>query len=332
MLSLGVAFGVGQIAPPADSGSESNFKFTRAEVEGLYERALAQWIADHAGPDGATVFAPPFRTSSFCFYGSLRGIGTQNWENRDGLALTFRLVNSSRPDETQGLVAQREITHIVIPSWDTDLDDMARMELRQPTNSFIYALHATDGVIFDWLRPLPYSLPPVAGFKDQSVLVLAVADESDQATLRSRLVEYLVEQHQMEQAAYSSQALLRYPADIGALVALAQVRKAQGDEDGFDRVLGTILSGLAIGSDRTLAWDRRVSLSVVLALGQRSDLSRQQAKRCVLESSSERIRSLTTGSLYHLLVLAKGFGLEFPDASLRELSLKLLPLELRERL
>jgi hypothetical protein len=110
------------------------------------------------------------------------------------------------------------------------------------------------------------------------------------------------------------------------------VRKAQGDEDGFDRVLGTILSGLAIGSDRTLAWDRRVSLSVVLALGQRSDLSRQQAKRCVLESSPERIRSLTTGSLYHLLVLAKGFGLEFPDASLRELSLKLLPLELRERL
>jgi hypothetical protein len=51
-----------------------------------------------------------------------------------------------------------------------------------------------------------------------------------------------------------------------------------------------------------------------------------------LESSPERIRSLTTGSLYHLLVLAKGFGLEFPDASLRELSLKLLPLELRERL
>jgi hypothetical protein len=331
-LGLGLALGIGQIAPPADSGSEANFKFTRSEVEGLYERALAQWISDHAGADGATVFAPPLRTSSFCFYGSLRGIGTQNWENRDGLALTFRLVNSSRPDETQALINQREITHIVIPSWDTDLYDIARMDLKQPTNSFIYALHATDGIIFNWLRPLPYSLPPVAGFKDQSVLVLAVADETDQATLRSRLVEYLIEQHQMEQATYSSQALLRYPADIGALVALAQVRKAQGDEDGFERIFGTILAGLTIGSDRSLAWDRRVSLSVVLAIGQRSDLSRKQAMRCMAESNPERIKSLTTGSLYHLLVLAKAFGLEFPDPGLRDLSQRLLPLELRERL
>jgi hypothetical protein len=332
VLGLCVAFGVAQIAPPADSGAEANFKFTRAEVEGLYERALAQWIADRAGPDGATMFAPPLRTSSFDFYGSVRGIGTQNWENKDGVALTFRLVNSSRPDETESLVSQREITHIVIPSWDTDLDDMARIELRQPTNSFIYALHATDGVIFDWLRPLPYSLPSIAGFKDQSVLVLAVTDETDQATLRSHLVEYLVEQHQMEQAVYSSQALSRYPADIGALVALAQVRKAQGDEGGFDQELRAILSGLTIGSDRSLAWDRRVSLAVVLAIGQKPDLSRQQAMRCISESNPQRIRSLTTGSLYHLLVLAKAFGLEFPDPGLRDLSLKLLPLELRERL
>ena len=325
-------FGAAQIIPPATLYSDTDFKFTRAEIEGLYERALAHWIADHAGPDGATVLLPPFRTSSFCFYGSVRGLGTQNWENRDGLSATFRIVNSTRPDETLALVNQRDVTHIVLPSWDTDLDDFARIGLKQPMDSFIYALHQTDGGIFDWLRALPYSLPAVSSFKDQSVLILQVTDETDPATLRSRLVEYLVEMHQVNAADFSSRALLRYPADLGALVALAQVQKALGDEEGFAKALSSVLSNLASGSDRSLAWDRRVSLAVVLALGKKNDLAREQVRRCMAEINAERIRSLTTGSLYHLLVLAKGYDVELTDPKLRALSMKLLPSELRERL
>jgi len=326
-LLLGAISGV----PPAGSG-ESDFKFTRSEVEGLYERALAQWIADHAGPEGATVLVPPFRTSSFCFYGGLRGLGTQNWENRDGLSATFRIINSTRPDETLALVSQRGVTHIVVPSWDNDFDDFARMGLRQPKDSFIYALHQTDGGIFNWLRALPYNQPEISGFKEQSVLVLEVTDETDPATLRSRLVEYLVEMHQLDAAAYSSQALLRYPADLGALVALAQVQKARGDEEAFGKVLNSLVSNLSSGSDRSLVWDRRVSLAVVLALGRRNDLAREQVERCLAEIDAPKIRSLTTGSLYHLLVLGKGYNLQIPDPKLQALSMKLLPSELRERL
>jgi hypothetical protein len=326
-----LVLGLVELVPPP-GGASGDAKFTRAEVEGLYERALSQWIADHAGPGGALVLVPPYRTSSFCFYGGLRGLGTPNWENRDGLSATFRIVNSTRPDETLALLSQRGVTHIVVPSWDTDLDDFARMGLTQPKDSFIYALHQTDGGIFPWLRALPYNLPAITGFEDQSVLVLQVTDEADPATVRSRLVEYLVEMHLTDQAAYSSQALRRYPANLGALVALAQVEKARGDEDEFAKVFGALVSNLSSGSDRSLPWDRRVSLAVVLALGGRGELSREQVRRCLAEADDADIRYLTTGSLYHLLVLAKHFELELPDPRLRALSVKLLPDELRERL
>ena len=320
------------IVPTADPASPNDFKFTTAEIEGLYERALSQWIADRAGPDGATVLVPPFRTSSFCFYGGVRGLGTQNWENRDGLSATFRIVNSTRPDETLALLTQRGVTHIVVPSWDTDLDDFARMGLKQPMDSFIYALHQTDGGIFPWLRAMPYNLPEIPGFREPSALILEVADEVDPATLRSRLVEYLIEMHHVDQAAFASQALRRYPADLGALVALAQVAKAKDDEEGFTRAFSSLESNLASGSDRSLAWDRRVSLAVVLALGGRSDLSEAQVRRCITDIDDARIRMLTTGSLYHFLFLCKHFGVEFPDPRLHDLAMKLLPVELRERL
>ena len=118
------------------------------------------------------------------------------------------------------------------------------MGLKRPTDSFIYALHQTDGGIFNWLHALPYELPAIAGFGDQSVLVVEVTDETDPATLRSRLVEYLIEMHQIDQAAHSSQALLLYPADLGALVALAEVQKAQGDEEKFKKALGSVVANL----------------------------------------------------------------------------------------
>lgn len=327
-----IVFGLIQALPAIDPKKPDDFKFTTADVEGLYERALAQWIADRAGPEGATVLVPPYRTSSFCFYGGLRGLGTQNWENRDGLSATFRIVNSTRPDETLALLNQRGVTHIVIPSWDSDLDEFARMGLKQPMDSFIYALHQTDGGVFPWLRALPYNLPELPGFKDPSVLVLEVTDETDPATLRSRLVEYLLEMHRVDQAAYASQALLRYPADLGALVALAEVAKARGDDTVFAKIFRALESNLLSGSDRALAWDRRVSLAVVLALGGRNDLSQAQVSRCIGEIDESKVRMLTTGSLYHLLVLCKHFGVEIADPILRAQALRLLPAELRERL
>jgi hypothetical protein len=331
-LGIALAFGLAQVIPPAGTSGSGVIRLTRAEVEGLYERSLSHWIADHAGPDGATVLVSPFRTSSLCFYGGLRGLGTQNWENGEGMAATLHIVTSVRRDEPLSVVRQRGVTHIVLPSWDTALDDFARLKLEYPESSFIFVLHRADGGGFSWLRPVPYELPPVTGFDERSVLVLQVTDETDPATAQSRFVEYLVETHQMDKAVVAGQALLRYPADLGSLVALAQLAKARGDEEAFGRAFRSIVSSLSGGSDRGLGWDRRVSLAVVLALGGRGDLSRAQVRRCADEATEADIRFLTTESLYHLLVLGGRYGVEIPDPKLHALSLKLIPPELRGRL
>lgn len=330
LMGVILAFGIVPVAPPAAGGS-SEFKFTRAEVEGLYERRLAHWIADHAGPDGATVFAPPYRTSSFCFYGNLKGIGTQSWENADGLSADLHIVTAMAESEARAVISQRGVTHIVLPSWDTDLDDFARLRLKNPDDAFVTALRKTDGGIFSWLRPLPYELPPVPGFEDRSVLVLAVTDDADPATMRSRLVEYLIEMHQVDEAAYASQTLLHYPGDLGSQVALAQLALARGDREGFNKVFSSIVSGLSRGSDRTLAWDRRVSLAVVLALGGRANEARAQVQRCARETDEASLRSLTTESLYHLLVLGRRYDVDIGGSALRPLCLRLLPEKVRSQ-
>jgi hypothetical protein len=326
-----LVFGAMQLVPATEAGGANVIRLTRAEIEGLQERALAQWIADHAGPEGATVLVPPFRTSSFCFYGGLRGLGTQNWENAAGLSATLHLATSVWRDESLSIVKQRQVTHIVLPSWDTDLDDFARLNLKDPGASFVYALHNTAGVGFDWLRALPYELLPVAGMKEQSVLVLEVTNETDTATRTSRFVEYLLESGKIDQATSASRALLRYPADLGSLVALAQLAKVQGDEEAFAKVFRSIVGALSRGSDRSLLWDRRVSLAFVLALGGRADLSRAQVMRCMGEVNEARLRFLTTESLYHFLLLGGRMGLEISDPKLHVVAWKLLPAQLRDR-
>lgn len=317
--------GIFQLWPlPAGNG----IAFTRLELQGLINRELAHWLADRAA--GATVFTPPDLTASLGFHGGLRGIGTANWENRDGLQATVRLATATTADEAQNLIRQRGIRFLVLPSWDQDLDAFARWTLRNPEDAFIMALHHC--ALPPWLRPLPYPLPQIAGFENQSVVVLEVTDETNRAAALSRLAEYFVETGQMDLATATGELLQRYPAFLGALIALAEVDKARADADGFARTLAAITGGLDNGLDRRLPWDRRVSLATVLALGGRDDLAREQVRQCLAEIDAARIRSLTIGSLYHLQTLARAYGLPIADPGLRALALRLLPAELRARL
>jgi hypothetical protein len=89
---------------------------------------------------------------------------------------------------------------------------------------------------------------------------------------------------------------------------------------------------VAGGADRGLAWDRRVSLAVVLAEGQRNDLAREQVVRCLEKLDPTRIRSLTTAALFRLQILSKAYGLTISDPGQLELARTLLPAELRSRL
>lgn len=324
----GVVFvsGLIQLLPSARMGGTS--EFTRIEVEALLERGLAHWIADHASA-GAIILAPPDRTTSWCFHGGLRGLGTANWENRDGLTATVRIITATTADQALGLIQQHGVTHLILPSWDSDLDAFVRWTLPNPEDAFLSALH--HWALPPWLRPMPYTLPTVAGFEDQSVIILEVTNESNRALAFSRLAEYFIETKQLGPLAATAEALRRYPTDLGALIALAEVEKARSDTLAFSKVFSALLSSLSSGFDRMLVWDRRVSLAVVLAQGNREDLSKEQLRVCMKTINEARIRSLTTLALFRLMTLSKAYEINLPDPKLRELALKLLPAELRNR-
>lgn len=314
---------------PKSFGREET-ELSRREVESLIERTLAHRLADQAGPAGTVILAPPARTASLSFYGGLRGLGTPTWENQDGVAATVLIVTATTADEAQALINQRGITHLVLLSWDSDLDGFAELTLSRPSDSFIAALHRW--ALPPWLKPWPYHLPTIAGFEGESVVILEVTEENERAPALSRVAEYFIEMQQWELAAAAGETLQQFPADLGALIARAEIEKARSDSAAFAKTFALLVSTLSGGFDRALAWDRRVSLAVVLAQGNRADLAQKQVQRCLKEINEERIRSLTTTSLYRLQALANAYGLKISDPRLSELARALLPEELRSRL
>jgi hypothetical protein len=296
----------------------------------MIERDLARWLALHAAPDGAVVLAPPNETVTMFYYGGARGIATLGWENREGLGAGIRIASASTPEESQELISRRGVTHLVIPQWDPYLDIYARMGLGQLEGSFMNRLHVWD--LPPWLRPVSYLLPTIGGFEGQSVIIFEVVEEQDDATAKARLAEYFVEMDHLDLAAAAAQALRRFPADLGALVARAQVAKAVGDNDAFAHTVDLLLPQAAAGASRSLPWDRRVSLAIVLALAQHADLARVEVKRCLADVDDEKLRFLSTGSLYRLQVLSRSVGEEITNPRLRALALDLLPPSLRARI
>jgi hypothetical protein len=307
---------------------------TSAEAEELIERALAHWLAKHAGDEGAVVFAPPRETASLSFYGGLGGIGTFSADNDEGRRATITIASVTTLPEAQILIQARRIRYIIIPSWDPFFDEYARFYLvkAQANRKSILIPELRRLNLPPWLRPVPCQILKIGGYEGQSVLVFEVVDEQSPAVAMSRLAEYLVEVGELDQAASVGEALRRFPGDVGALAARAQVQSARGDPAGLAQTLDSLLSRLANGADRFLPWDRRVSLAIVLARAERVDLAREQVRRCLAELSEKKLQSLSTGSLYNLLVLSHSFGLVATDPKLRELALDLLPGDLRSSL
>ncbi len=327
-LSLLLMPGLFQLWP--STKDPKDVPLNEAELSGLIARDLAHWLAKHAEPGKAVVLAPPNETTALYHYGGLRGVGTLSWENQAGLGAAVRIFSATSPTEALALIERRGVTHIVIPSWDRYLNEYVRLGVGQVDLSFLGGLR--NWSLPPWLRPVAYELPAVSGYEGQSVAVFAVVEEQDEATSLSRLAEYFVEMGQMDFAAQVSQSLQRFPVDLGAVIARAQVALARREVAGFAEALNALTTRLAAGADRGLPWDRRVSLTVVLAQGGKMDLAREQVQKCLAEANETKLRTAPTSSLYRLLVLAKRFELDLTDARLRELARELLPPDWRTRL
>ena len=312
---------------PSDSGAKN--ALSQTEVVGLIERDMAQWLTRHAGKEGAVVLATPNETTTLYYYGGLRGLGTLDWENREGLGAAIRIVSASTPEEAFELINRRGVTHIIVPSWDAYLDVYTELGLGKIEGSFMERIH--HWLLPPWLRPVSYLLPTIGGFGEQSVLILEVIDSQDDAVAESRLAEYFIDSGQLDLAASAGQNLRRYPGDLGALVARAQIESVRDETEDFGRTLTRILSRVSAGADGKLPWDRRASLAIVLAKGQHMDEARAELQKCLAAVDDAKLRSLSTTSLYHFLILAKALGLGIADPRLNELSLDLLPSDVRGR-
>ena len=239
-------------------------------------------------------------------------------------------MSATTAEEAFELMRRRGITHLLIPSWDSSLDDYARWGLGQIDGSFIDSLHRWG--LPPWLKPVAYQYPTVPGMDPRSVTILEVVDEQDDASAMARLAEYFIEMGRLDSAAELAQSLRRFPANIGALVARGQVESARGDETGLRQTLELLQSRLSRGGDRFMPWDRRVSLAILLARVKRVEDAQAQVRRCVADVNDARLRSLSTGSLYNLLVLSRAFEIPVADPKLHALALDLLPEDLRAKL
>ena len=329
--AMGVAgvlgLGLVQLAPKTAGAAEN--AFSQQEVEGMIDRDLAHWLARRAGQPGTVVLATPKQTAALHYYAGLRGLGTLDLENRDGFGAALRIVSATTTEEALELIQRREVRYIILPSWDSAMDQYAILGQGQIEGSFLERLH--KWALPDWLRPVAYPMPRIGGFESQSVLVYEVVDIQSPPAALSRIAEYFIEMGQMDQATAVAEALKRYPADLGAQVARLEVELAAGVTPEFEQSMNALVARLARKADRTLPWDQRVALAVVLARGKQMPLAQEQLKRCLAEADAAKLRSLTTGALYRLQVLAKAFNTTLPEP-LQAQALELLPAEVRSRL
>jgi len=104
---------------------------TSSDAQELVERHLAHWLAKRTAEEGAVVFTPPLETTTLCFFGGLRGVGTLVPENRAGFGVTLMITAASTIDEDLTLLQARGVRYIVVPSWDSFFDEFAHLYLQK---------------------------------------------------------------------------------------------------------------------------------------------------------------------------------------------------------
>jgi hypothetical protein len=326
-VALAVIPGIFLLAPSSSAVETVN----QAEIEGLIERDVAHWLAQRTGPGHAGILASPNLAASLAFEGGLRTLGSPYIENRKGLDLSLRIAGSTSQDEALALVQRRQVTHIVLASWDPALEQLAELGGDKEQKSLVALLHRW--LPPRWLRPVPYRMPEITGFEGQSIVVFEVVELQDNSVALSHLAEYFAETDQPQLATSAASALARlFPEDLSATIARVQIAVTTRDQRAANEAFKILQKQLTDDAAFALPWDRRVSLAIVLAEAKHYDEARKQMEQCLAEIDEPRLRSLTTLSLYRAQQLMNGFGLTLPDERLQELSRSLLPPELRSTL
>lgn len=316
---------------PKGTGATGEVAVSDQEFEQLLLRDLARWLVERAPENGPIVLAPPAMTSALYYFGGVRGLGSLDPESRDGYAAAVRICGTTSSDEGEALSRKRELTHVLLPSWDGTLDEYSRLGNSRPEKSLVALLH--NWLPPRWLRPVPYVVPQTEGAGRRTLAVFEVTEVQEQAVALARLTEYFVEMGRLEEAGMAAAALGHaFAEDPNALVARGAAAGARGDKVELDSLLQALRPMLERGEDEDLPWDRRVALAVLLAQARQTELAKPRIAECVATIDEARVLSLSTMTLFRLQLIAKAYGVPIEDAAVRERARKLLPAEMRARL
>ncbi|HEX2860470.1 MAG TPA: hypothetical protein VHN79_02475, partial [Lacunisphaera sp.] len=158
VLLPGLAF----LVPPA--GSRGSAPLDELELQAVVERDLAWWFVRQQGATPTVVFTTPATTKALAYFADIKGVASYAPENTAGIAAATRIASASTWTEAAVLLEGRNITHLLLPSWDSSLEHLARMGRQLPSgaelprNTLIALLR--DWNLPPWLRLLTYHVPP----------------------------------------------------------------------------------------------------------------------------------------------------------------------------
>lgn len=318
------------------SKTDVNAAVTAAEAQALVARDFAWWLNQRRGADPIVLYSTPVFSGAAAFHGGFRVVTSSDGDNTEGQLTAVRIASASTEQEIAVLLRTRGITHVALPLWDPVLDQLVRLgrnlpaDAPLPQDAFAVALRWWEIPL--WMRPMDYLIPSEPPFEGFELRAFALQPEQAPEMGLSRLADFFVERGQLEEAGMLRESLQAYPRSPVALGAVAQISLALRDGPALERALEALIPHLSRRSTRDLPADRRISLAMLFQQTRRTDLARQQLAAGLAELDAATLRTLTPGSVIHLVVLSRELDVPFPNPELESVALGLIPPRVRSAL
>lgn len=304
-------------------------KFSSSDLSWAVGRDVAHYLRHRLGNQRGVVLSGPTVTTSLVYSGGMRGLGTLYWENIAGLKAAAEIYGAPSEEKAFELIKKRGVTHIVIFSWDPFDEEYAKLarglrrDQKAPEDAFMVQLLRTASIPY-WLRPLPYSLPEDALFKDYNVLVFEVVPDQTMDLALVRTAQFLEEKGNLEKAtANLALALERNPQFLPALIALAHLHYHFQENEEFARALEQIRAGLSGAGE--LRFEDRVDLARILTAGKEHGEAAAQFAACLDQAGEQDLRMLQSKALYDLANFSDAAGVSVSHPEIVRKAMDLLP-------
>ena len=303
-------------------------EFSNAEIRNLAQRDVAHWLRQRGGDGRIVVAGAPPETTLLISLGGMAGLDTLYWENAEGLKHAAALFAAPSAGAAHELVRRLGVTHLVFFSWDPFEMVLAKLarglpeKALIPPDAFIVTL-LTSTVPPPWLRAIPFKLPDHPALKGERIRIWEVTPDQTPAEAAAYSANYYLELGEPAMANRLAPVLAGFKDDLVATVMLGGIASRQSDATAFSAAFERVTAQLR--QAESLQLDDHLHLVVVLVVGQRADLAREQLQSCMKKVSDDSLRHLTPGTLADLLALSEALRVEWPDPALKQLAEHLVP-------